>query len=157
MNKILKFSLLSVVALISFTSCDKDFLEDPALDNTATLTSAQFEEASAIDPEVTQALMAGVYSLTFTTETGGTTGHDDFGHKSYDIFGDMVSGDMALSQSVYGWYRASITELQAPQDFTFGDNRQIWRYYYRIIRGCNEVMDGLGGSETIPESQKINT
>jgi hypothetical protein len=154
MNKILKFSMLSAVALISFTSCDKDFIEDPALDSTTTLTSAQFEEASAIDPAVTEALMSGVYSLTFTTQTGGTTGHDDFGHKSYDIFGDMVSGDMALSQSVYGWYRASITELQAPQDFTFGDNRQIWRYYYRIIRGCNEVMDGLGGSETTPESQE---
>ena len=29
--------------------------------------------------------MSGVYSLTFTTGTGGTTGHDDFGHKSYGI------------------------------------------------------------------------
>ena len=152
MNKILKFGMLSALSLAAFTSCDDGFLEDPAVKSSTTITSAQFEQASAIDPEVTQALMSGVYSLTFTTQTGGTTGHDDFGMKSYDIFSDMVSGDLALSQSVYGWYRASITELQAPQDFTFGDNRQIWRYYYRIIRGCNEVMDGLGGSDTTPES-----
>jgi len=151
MKKILKYGLLSTVALMSF-SCGNDFLEDPALTNTASLTSAQFEQAAALDPEVTGALMSGVYSLTFTTGTGGTSGHDDFGMKSYDVFSDMLSGDMALSQSVYGWYRASITEFGAPQDFTFGDNRQVWRYYYRIVRGCNEVIDGLGGMDATPEN-----
>ena len=153
MNKIFKYGLLTALTLISL-SCGEDFLGDPALEGTASLTSAQFEEAAAVDPEVTGALMAGVYSLTFTTETGGTTGHDDFGQKAYDIFGDMLSGDLALSQSVYGWYRASITEFQAPQDFTYYDNRQVWRYYYRIIRGCNEVIDGLGGTEAIPENEE---
>ncbi|WP_439129681.1 RagB/SusD family nutrient uptake outer membrane protein [Polaribacter sp.] len=152
MKKNLKLVMLSAIAIIGFASCGDDFLEDPALDSTTTLTSAQFEEAANIDPEIPAALMNGVYSLTFTTGTGGTTGHDDFGQKAYDIFGDMVSGDLALSQSVYGWYRASITELQAPQDFTFGDNRQIWRYYYRVIRGCNEIIDGLGGTDVTPDS-----
>jgi hypothetical protein len=153
MNKLFKYGLLTAVTLVSF-SCDKDFLEDPALNGTASLTSAQFEQAAAVDPEVTGALMAGVYSLTFTTGSGGTGGHDDFGQKAYDVFGDMLSGDVALSQSVYGWYRASITELQAPQDFTYGDNRQVWRYYYRIIRGCNEVIDGLGGTDATPENEE---
>ena len=153
MNKIFKYGLLTALTLISL-SCGEDFLGDPALEGTASLTSAQFEEAAAVDPEVTGALMAGVYSLTFTTGTGGSSGHDDFGQKAYDIFGDMLSGDLALSQSVYGWYRASITEFQAPQDFTYYDNRQVWRYYYRIIRGCNEVIDGLGGTEAIPENEE---
>jgi len=153
MNKIFKYGLLTALTLISL-SCGEDFLGDPALEGTASLTSAQFEEAAAVDPEVTGALMAGVYSLTFTTGTGGSGGHDDFGQKAYDIFGDMLSGDLALSQSVYGWYRASITEFQAPQDFTYYDNRQVWRYYYRIIRGCNEVIDGLGGTEAIPENEE---
>lgn len=100
--------------------------------------------------------MSGVYSLTFTTGTGGTSGHDDFGHKSYDVFSDMLSSDMALSVSTYGWYRASITEMQAPLDFTFGDNRQVWRYYYRIVRGCNEVIDGLGGTDAVPGNARVN-
>lgn len=153
MNKLIKLGILSTLTIL-MSSCEKDFLESPALDSTSTLTSAQFEEAAAVDPEVTAALMSGVYSLTFTAFTGGTTGHDDFGQKAYDIFGDMLSGDVALSQSVYGWYRASITEFQAPLDFTFADNRQVWRYYYRIIRGCNEVIDGLGGTESVPENQE---
>jgi hypothetical protein len=151
MNKLIKFGLLSALA-ISTVSCGDDFLEKPALEGSASLTSAQLEQASSIDPEVTGALMGGVYSLTFTVGSGGTGGHDDFGHKSYDIFSDMLSSDMALSTSTYGWYRASITEYQAPQDFTFGDNRQVWRYYYRIVRGCNEVIDGLGGTDFTPES-----
>ena len=151
MKKILKYSLLSALA-ITMVSCGDEFLEKPALEGSASLTSSQLEEASAIDPEVSGALMGGVYSLTFTTRTGGTTGHDDFGHKSYDIFSDMLSSDMALSTSTYGWYRSSITEYQAPLDFTFGDNRQVWRYYYRIVRSCNEVIDGLGGMDITPES-----
>lgn len=151
MNKLIKFGLLSALA-ITTVSCGDDFLEKPALEGSASLTSSQLEQASNIDPEVTGALMGGVYSLTFTFGSGGTSGHDDFGHKAYDIFSDMLSSDMALSTSTYGWYRASITEYQATQDFTFGDNRQVWRYYYRIVRGCNEVIDGLGGTDVTPES-----
>jgi hypothetical protein len=151
MKKLIKLGLFSAL-VITMISCGDDFLEDPALEGSASLTSAQLEAASAVDPEVGGALMGGVYSLTFTTGTGGTSGHDDFGHKSYDIFSDMLSSDLALSQSVYGWYRASITEYQATQDFTFADNRQVWRYYYRIVRGCNEVIDGLGGDEFTPET-----
>lgn len=151
MNKLLKFGLLSALA-ITTVSCGDDFLEKPALEGSASLTSSQFEQAANVDPEVGNALMSGIYSLTFATQSGGTTGHDDFGHKSYDIFSDMLSSDMALSTSTYGWYRASITEYQALEDFTFGDNRQVWRYYYRIVRGCNEVIDGLGGMDITPES-----
>lgn len=151
MKTIIKYGLLSVLA-ISMISCGDDFLEKPANEGSASLTSAQFEAAANVDPEVGNALMSGIYSLTFATGSGGTGGHDDFGHKSYDVFSDMLSSDMALSTSTYGWYRASITEYQATEDFTFGDNRQVWRYYYRIVRGCNEVIDGLGGMDIVPES-----
>ena len=84
-----------------------------------------------------------ILNLTFTTGTGGTNGHDDFGQKSYDIFSDMLSSDMALSTSAYGWYRTSITEYQATQDYTFGNNRQVWSYYYRIITRCNFLIDKI--------------
>lgn len=153
MNKIIKFGFLSTVALL-MSSCEKDFLENPALESTSTLTSAQLAQAAEVDPGVINGLISGVYSLTFTPGAGGSGDHDDFGHKAYDIFGDMLSGDVALSTSTYGWYRASITEFGATQDFTFGDNRQVWRYYYRIVRGCNEVIDGLGGTDAVPDNQQ---
>lgn len=84
-----------------------------------------------------------ILNLTFTTYTGGTNGHDDFGQKAYDIFSDMLSSDMALSTSGYGWYRSSITEYQATQDFTHSDNRQVWSYYYRIITRSNFLIDKI--------------
>lgn len=151
MKKLIKAVLLSAVTVAFTVSCSDEFLENQG---TEFLTSADLQEAAAIDPEVTGALMSGVYTLTFQTGTGGTGGHDDFGQKAYDIFGDMLSGDMALSQSVYGWYRASITEFQGPQDFTFLDNYQVWRHYYRIILGVNQVIDGLGGSDIVPENDE---
>ena len=146
MKKILKIGLLSALAIFTY-SCGDDFLEDPQLVGAASLTSAQLEQAISVDPEISGALMQGVLATTIATGTGGTGGHDDFGQKAYDIFSDMLSSDMALSTSTYGWYRASITEMQAPLDFTFGDNRQVWRYYYRIVRNCNAVIDGVGGTD----------
>lgn len=151
MKKIFNIVLLSAVTVALMVSCSKDFLENQG---TEFLTSADLEEAASLDPEVTGGLMSGVYTLTFQTGTGGTTGHDDFAQKGYDVFSDMLSGDMALSQSVYGWYRASITEFQCTQDYTFTDNYQVWRHYYRIIRGCNQVIDGLGGTDFVPENQE---
>ncbi len=88
-----------------------------------------------------------ILNLTFTLGSGGTSGHDDFGHKSYDIFSDMLSSDMALSTSTYGWYRESITEYQATQDFTYGDNRQVWSYYYRIITRSNFLIDKINSGD----------
>jgi hypothetical protein len=63
----------------------------------------------------------------------------------------MLSGDAALSVSSFGWYRADITEFQAPLDFTRQTNYQPWRYYYRIIRSTNVVIAGLGGNDAEPE------
>jgi hypothetical protein len=87
----------------------------------------------------------------FTTQTGGTTGHDDFGQRGYDLFADFLTSDVALSVSTYGWYRSSITEYQATQDFTFTDNYQVWRYYYRVVNEANLVIQGIGGNDADPE------
>lgn len=148
MKSIIKLSCLS--ALVAFTfGCKEDFL-DKGANASQFLTSVQFEEAAAVDPGLVEATIAGTYSATFNTRTGGTTNHDDFGRKGYDIYGDMLSGDLALSQSVYGWYRADITEFTATQDFTRTRNYMPWRYYYRIIRSANLIIDGLGGNDAVP-------
>lgn len=146
------FKFLMVTAVMSMTfSCEKEFL------NTAPqggiLTLDQLADAAAVNPEIVIGTMDGVYTTTFVTGTGGTGGHDDFGQKGYDIFSDMLSGDMALSLSTYGWYRASITELQCTQDFTFTDNYQVWRYYYRVIKNSNIVIGTLGGAGSVPTSE----
>ncbi|MFY0603623.1 MAG: RagB/SusD family nutrient uptake outer membrane protein [Flavobacteriaceae bacterium] len=146
MKKLLKLAALSIIATITY-SCKEDFLDKQP---SQFITTTQLAEAAAVDPGVIAGTMAGIYSLTFNTGTGGTQNHDDFGQKGYDIYSDMLCGDMALSQSVYGWYRADITEFVATQDFTRQRNYMPWRYYYRLINSAHTVIDGLGGETVTP-------
>lgn len=147
MKKLLKLAALSILATVSY-SCKDDFLDKQP---SQFITTVQLADAAAVNPAVIEGTMAGIYGITFTSGTGGTGNHDDFGQKGYDIYGDMLCGDMALSQSVYGWYRADITEFTATQDFTRQRNYMPWRYYYRIIRSANLVIDGLGGEAITPD------
>ena len=150
-----KIKILFAATLIAVTySCSDELLRNDGVSGesqpTTSLTSSQLEQGATTNLEIPAAFVSGMYAQMVQTGSGGTTGHDDFGHKSYDVFGDMMCGDMALSLSTYGWYRASITELQAMEDFTFGDNRQVWRYYYRIVRSANTIIQNLGGNDAIP-------
>jgi hypothetical protein len=143
------FKLTGIATLLLFgVGCSEDFLEK---EPSEFLTAGQVEEAASSNADVLAGTLAGIYSLQFNSGTGGTDNHDDFGQKGYDIYGDMLSGDLALSVSSFGWYRADITEFQAPLDFTRTRNYMPWRYYYRIIRSSNVVIDALGGQEVIPE------
>ena len=149
-NSFIKILVVSVFLLL-FVGCEDDFLEK---EPSEFLTTEQLSDASAFNPAILVGSVSGTYSLTFDSGSGRTERHTDFGQKGYDIMIDMLCGDMALSQSVYGWYRASITEFQATQDFTSITNYQPWRYYYRIIRAAHIAIDGLGGEDIIPELEE---
>lgn len=131
-------------------SCSEDFLVEEPTGNI--INSNQLAEAIELNPKLGEATVTGIYATMFTTGTGGTTSQQDFGQKGYDIYGDMLSSDMALSTSTYGWYRSRITEMQAMTDFTQLENYQPWRYYYRIINLSNLVIESLGGNDAVPES-----
>lgn len=150
MKNLLKITGIATLLLFG-VSCSEEFLEQ---EPSEFLTTDQIADAADKNPAVVRGTLTGIYSLMVETRTGGTSGHDDFGHKGYDIYGDMLSGDMALSVSTYGWYRASITEFGATQDFTEWDNYQVWRYYYRIIRSANTVIAALGGNDVVPEMEE---
>ncbi len=147
MKKSIKIPFIATLLLLGI-SCNDDFLE---AEPSELLSQEQVSEAAEFNPDVVAGTVAGIYSLMIQTGTGGTTNHDDFGQKGYDIYGDMLSGDMALSVSTYGWYRSDITEFQSPLDFTRTRNYMVWRYYYRIIRSTNLVIDALGGNDAVPE------
>lgn len=131
-------------------SCSDDFLET---EPTEFITSDQLEYASSNNPNVIRGTVSGIYTMMFEPKTGGTTGHNDFGQKGYDIMTDMLSGDMALSNNVYNWYR-NLCDYQSTTDFTRTDNYIPWRYYYRVIRSTNVVIAALGGNEAVPEVEE---
>ncbi len=77
-------------------------------------------------------------------EPGGITGnkHNDFGQKGVDIWLDMLSGDMALSNNTYGWYK-NTANLVSTVDNTRDENRIIRDYYFNIIHACNAIITPL--------------
>ena len=92
-----------------------------------------------------------MYSMMMNTGTGGTTAHEDFGQKGYDIFTDFLSGDLALTANNYNRY-ANFVNLLSTVDYSDNNNYIPWRYYYRVIRSANLGINSLGGNEAIPES-----
>ena len=138
--------------VLGLSSCGDSFLETQP---TELVSESTLAEAVELNPDLAVGTIDGIYSTMFTFGSGGTGGHDDFGQRAYEVFGDMLSSDMALSNSVYGWYRASITEMQATQDFTFTDNFQTWTYYYRQILNANLAMATLGGQDADPENPDV--
>lgn len=150
MKNIIKYTAISALTLFA-VGCSDDFLEK---DPSAYLLNRQFVEASALNPELVEGTMTGIYALMFQTGTGGLGNHVDFGQKAYDIELDMLSGNMALSVNTYGWYR-DVTQLTLMNDFTSTFlHYKPWRYYYRIIRSANLVIDALGGQDEVPENQQ---
>ena len=154
MKKIIKLSFFAALVGLSY-GCSEDLLDNSGVTGTSQptqqITTAQLTDGAITNPEIPVAFVNGIYAQMIGVGTGGSTSQVDFGHKSYDIFSDMLSGDMALTQSNFRWYNR-IAQLQTTTDFTFGENRMAWRYYYRIIRSANTVIQSLGGNENIPES-----
>ena len=141
-NKTLMFVLFAGLV----TGCSNEYLDrEPS----GPITAEQLQEASKTNPDISKAMVSGIYTLTFAQGTGETSGHDDYGQKSVDITTDLMTGDMALGGKTYTWF-ASVYELKGQKST---DERPImnWKYYFTIIKAANEVIDGLGGSDAMPE------
>ncbi|MGC1240052.1 MAG: RagB/SusD family nutrient uptake outer membrane protein [Chryseosolibacter sp.] len=137
------YIMLTAALTLVLSSCSEDFLEKKPSEE---LSSEQITEAVKQDPDLLNGNIAGLYSTMYNTGTGGTTGHDDFGQKGFDIFSDMLSSDMALGALNYGWY-STVVRYQATKDYTSNPAYAPWRYYYRIIFAANTVIDALGGTD----------
>ncbi|WP_086478388.1 MULTISPECIES: RagB/SusD family nutrient uptake outer membrane protein [Arenibacter] len=124
--------------------CSKDYLETKP---TEFISSDQIADASELNPGLQAANVTGIYETMYKVGTGGTNlNHDDFGQKGYDIYGDMLSSDMVLGGTTYGWY-STLADMTSTMDYTNINNYKVWRYYYRIVFGANNVIDGLGGND----------
>ena len=139
------------VGALFLTSCGEEFLQS---EPTEFLTEDQLEDIGVNNPELLAGTVSGIYTIMINVESGGVTdSHTDFGQKGFDIFSDMLCGDMALTTNQYGWY-GRIAELQSTQNFANNDNYMGWRYYYRIVRSANQVISTLGGNDAIPENDQ---
>lgn len=152
MKYIHKIFLLFLI--IGLVSCSDDFLET---DSTEFISTDNMADKGPYNPEIFNGTIRGLYTLMYQTGTGGSTAdnlrHDDYGQKGYDVYSDLLSGDMALGGYNYGWYQ-DIAQLSATEDVEDVSNYRPWRYYYRVVRACNTIIDGLGGNDVTPETDE---
>ncbi|WP_043706347.1 RagB/SusD family nutrient uptake outer membrane protein [Tenacibaculum ovolyticum] len=153
MKKIIKISLALSAMALSYSCADE------LLDNSGTtgesqptqfVTASQLAFGANTNSDIPTAFVNGMYAQMIQVGSGGSDSQADFGQKSHDIYGDITSGDMALTASNFRWYNR-IAQLDATQNFIRGENRIIWRYYYRIIRSANTIIESLGGNDIVPE------
>ncbi len=142
---------LAVATSVLATSCKKDFLETKPSEFT---TPEQLSAAAKQDPKLLDGNISGLYTTMFTAGVGGTTNHDDFGQKGVDIYTDMLCSDMVLAALNYGWYEP-VVRYTASVDFTRNEVYVPWRYYYRQIFGANSIIDILGGTDVVPETNQL--
>lgn len=141
--KNLKIYISAFALLAVASSCKKSFLDEQP---NQTVSTVQEQNEVKQDPKLLDARISGLYTTMYETGTGGTTNHDDFGQKGYDIFSDMISGDLALGALNYGWY-SGVERYTATKDNGGNPDYEPYRYYYRVIYAANTVIDILGGND----------
>jgi len=138
-----KLIYLLAVGVLFTTACSKDFLDKSPTD---VISADDLANAVDQDPNLLAGNVAGLYTTMFIPETGGTTGHDDFGQKAQDINMDLLTSDMVIEGTNYGWF-GGVSRYQPTLDFTRNEAYVPWRYYYRMIFAANTIIDALGGTD----------
>ncbi|MDM1396413.1 RagB/SusD family nutrient uptake outer membrane protein [Myroides odoratimimus] len=146
----MKKGFIIIIGLI-FCGCSNDFLETQP---TSSLSKSDIDEISKITPHLGEATLNGLYAYNLKAGSGGSVGHDDFGQKGFDIYTDMLSGDMNLNELKYGWYR-SISNHDGTMNFTSIENYKGWRFFYYMIRGANSIISGFEGKELNGSQMKV--
>lgn len=100
-----------------------------------------------VNPEIASQLIEDLYAKMYTPGSGGTEQHDDFGHKTYDLFSDLLISDMAISHLPFhsGGLAPWVPNYLATVDYTRIQNHQVWTYYYGMIDSANTIIDLYGG------------
>lgn len=132
-------------------SCSSSFLDETP---NGYLSPDQMEESAKWNPSLMLGQAAGIAQTSFAMGTGGTSNHDDFGQKSIDIATDLMSGDMVMGGTSYGWFVSDARLLNNTR--TRNRAYQIWRYYFQIIKAANSIFDTCGGDENMPEEGTDN-
>lgn len=141
-----RFYILALGIGLLLGACSKDYLD---VQPNRFISKDDIDEISKTSGHLQTATLNGLYANMVRVGSGGTTGHDDFGHKGYDIYTDMLSGNVVLNRAIYGWYR-NVARLNASQNYSGTEIYRSWVFYYAMIRGANNVIDPLGGNDVVP-------
>ncbi len=125
----MKKNIFLVLAVVfAMTACKDSFLDRKP--QGGTIRQDQYDK---IDEKV-EGTVRGLYVKLYSM--GG--GHDEFGKRSIDLWGDILCGDIALTNPNYGWL-VSDEQMQTAS----GRTGAIWGFYYGIIHNANKALADL--------------
>ncbi len=129
-----------VMAALTLGACSESFLE--RYPDGSTLTQEQYDQ----QPDALAGTALSIYPPLYAW---GGDGHDEFGERSIDMYGDLLSGDMALNSNMYGWFEVDARGMTRAYRAGY-----IWSHYYYLIRLCNLAINAAEkqGIPEIPES-----
>ncbi len=118
---------IAMTSVLMLTACSEDFLNTEP--SGGTLNEDQFASLE----NTVETSMLGIYSSMYAFAD-----HDLFGQRSIDLKTDILSGDIAVTNTTYGWF--STDDAMSTSTSTTG---YFWSYYYDIIHSCNMVLYAL--------------
>lgn len=129
MKSSVKYLFATITLGLVFTSCGDSFLvRDPY---GSTITQGQYEKLA----NQLEGSMRGIYSMMYEYSD-----HDEFGKRSIDMYTDIMSGDMALTNYTYGWF---YTDEQGQSRTS--RTGYLWIYYYSMLHNVNAVLNAAQG------------
>ena len=145
MKKILLY--ITALSLIGFTSCKKNYLETKP--SNGVTEQELFSNLNAV-----YAALAGTVKEQFAFGIGASTGHDNFGQKSYDLQNDLMGNDMVVHSQGYGWFNTdyNLTEWTRVENGRQPDN--AWYFYYDIIKQANKLLANADNIQGALPAQK---
>ena len=131
--KNVKYLFATIALGLVLTSCGDSFLTK--YPEGGVLLQDQFSKLS----DNLQGSIMGIYSKMY--EYGGD--HDAFGQRAIDMYGDIQSGDMAMSSSDYGWFES----YERGYFYAYAQS-YIWSYYYDMLNLIN--ISAIAVEENVP-------
>lgn len=131
-----KSIIFFAVALLGLASCSDSFLDRQY--EGGMLSQEKYDQLSSEKLENT---LLGCYTMIYTMNSEE---HDEFGQRSIDLWGDILSGDIAVTNKTYGWLypdeqMSTVTERTGT----------IWVFYYDMIHNINVVINSIESSSQI--------
>ena len=125
---------LTIVGLMAVGCSDNYLTQEPG---GSTITQEQYDQMDDKVAGLVRGIIPNLYSHF-------SDGHDAFGQRAIDMYGDLLCGEMAMKTQNYGWF-ASHELMQ-----TYTVRGSLWGYYYNIIRSSNKAINAIE-TQGLPE------
>lgn len=148
--KKIKFLILAASVATLVQSCKKDYL------NTTPTDRVPQSDIFGTTEKISLALK-GTYQIMFAYAQNGSTRHDNYGQKAWDLSNDLMGNDMIVHTQGYGWFNSSYQYTEFMADADGRQSKNAWDYYYIIIGQVNAILanvDGATGSQVDKDLMK---